>query len=208
MTVGALLAGIAAYLLWQSGVWETLWELFADREQIQRVVADSGPLAPVVYVSLLVVQALLLPLPAPPLQVAGGYLFGAVQGFLLAWVGILIGGVASFGVSRKLGRRYVVARGERVKRFDRYIQEHGAIIIFVARLVPLVHFDVVSYAAGLSGISFWRFLLATALGMTPSTFFFAYLGEASPGLWFWLSLSAFAILNIAAYAYFRRRVLR
>jgi uncharacterized membrane protein YdjX (TVP38/TMEM64 family) len=141
-------------------------------------VEHFGPAAPVVYVGLLVAQAVLAPLPAPAVAAAGGYAFGTFAGFVLTWLGVLLGGALCFWISRLFGREYV-ARSERLKRLDRRIEEHGAIIVFAVRLVPLISFDAISYAAGLTGLSFWRFFLASALGSAPGTFVFVYLGGTS-----------------------------
>ncbi len=151
---------------------------------------------------MLVVQAVLAPLPAPAVAVAGGYTFGAFEGFILTWVGALLGGMGCFVLSRVFGRRFVVY-SDRFKGVDRYIEEHGAVMIFVLRLIPLISFDAISYGAGLSGISFWKFFVATALGMSPGTFVFVYLGGASPGPSVYAALGGLAILAVGAYAYFR-----
>ena len=49
-------------------------------------------------------------------------------------------------------------------------------IVFVTRLLPFVSFDAVSYAAGLSPLSFWRFALATLAGIVPASFLLAHFG--------------------------------
>lgn len=69
---------------------------------------------------------------------------------------------------------------------------------------PIVSFDLISYAAGLTCISFRRFLLATALGAAPGTFVFVYLGSASLGPGVYAALGGLAVLAVAAYAYLRR----
>ena len=201
--VGVVLAVAIFLLLWLTGWGESLWGLFSDRERIQRVVDDAGVLAPLVFVVLLVAQAVLAPLPAPALAMGAGYSFGIFEGFLLTWSGALLGGVISFWISRLIGRGFV-AGSERMQRLDRYVDEHGAITIFVLRLLPLVSFDAISYAAGLSSISFWRFFVATALGMIPGTLAFVYLGGASSSTGFALVLFGLAGLAVAAYLYGRR----
>ena len=115
-----------------------------------------------------------------------------------------MGGAVSFGLSRLFGRGYVT-RSPRTRRLDRYVEEHGAILIFVLRLVPLVSFDAISYAAGLTGIAFRKFFVATMLGMAPGTFAFVYLGGASPGPGAYAILGALALLAVGAYLYSRRR---
>ena len=200
---GTAVVGAAALVLWWLGTWEYLWELFSDRERLQRAVEGAGPLAPAVFVLLLVAQAVLAPLPAPAVAFAGGYVFGTFWGFVLTWFGVLIGGAISFGISRLLGRGFV-ERSTRLKGLDRQVEEHGAVLVFVLRLIPLVSFDVISYAAGLTGISFWRFLLATALGAAPGTFVFVYLGGSPPGPGLYAALIGLAVLAVLAYLLFRR----
>ncbi len=201
--VGAAVVGAAALALWWVGGGQLWWELFSDRERLQRVVEGSGSLAPAVFVFLLVVQAVFAPLPAPAVAATGGYVFGTIEGFVLTWVGVLIGGALSFALSRVFGREFV-ARSHRLRGLDRHIEEHGVIIIFILRLIPIVSFDLISYAAGLTCISFWRFFLATALGAAPGTFVFVYLGSASLGPGVYAALGGLAVLAVAAYAYLRR----
>jgi uncharacterized membrane protein YdjX (TVP38/TMEM64 family) len=50
--------------------------------------------------------------------------------------------------------------------------------VFASRLVPFISFDVVSYAAGLTPLAFWRFAIATLAGVIPIAFVLTYFGEA------------------------------
>ena len=97
-----------------------------------------------------------------------------------------------------------MAESARAVRLDRFVEEHGAVLIFVLRLIPLVSFDAISYAAGLSSIRFRAFLLATALGMAPGTFAFVFLGGSESGPWTWAVLLGLAVLAIVAYVFYRR----
>lgn len=202
LLVAAVVVTAGLVLWWASGglLW---WELFSDRERLRSIVGSAGSWAPAVFVLLLAVQAVLAPLPAPAVATAGGYLFGTLEGFVLTWTGALLGGVLCFALSRALGRGFV-ERSTRLKWFDEYVREHGAVAIFILRLIPLVSFDAISYVAGLTGISFSKFLIATALGMAPGTFVFVYLGGASPGPGIYAALGSLAVLATAAYLYYRR----
>ncbi len=190
--------GVLTLVLWWTGEGSRMSDLFSDHEHLQRVLNRSGALGPLVYVGLVVLQAVVAPLPAPVLAVAGGYCFGPFEGFLLTWLGALLGGVGCFGISRVFGRQFV--RGNRrAERFDSYMEAHGAVLVFVLRLIPLVSFDAISYGAGLSGIRFRSFLLATALGMAPGTFVFVYLGGASSGWGISAALLGLACVTAVAY---------
>ena len=199
---GSVLAGFAA--LWWTGEIGALWELFADRGRLQRAIDGAGALAPAVYVALLVAQAVVAPLPAPAVAVAGGYTFGVFEGFMLTWLGALLGGVACFVLSRAFGRRFVATSGP-VRRLDRYVEAHGAMLVFLLRLIPLVSFDAISYAAGLSGLPLRKFLLASALGMAPGTFVFVYLGGAASGWGASVALAGLAGVAAVAYLVYVRR---
>jgi uncharacterized membrane protein YdjX (TVP38/TMEM64 family) len=203
LLLGAAVVVGVAVLLWVTGWGASLWDIFSDRERLQGVLRGAGALAPLVFVALLVVQAVVAPLPAPALAIVGGYGFGVVEGFFLTWLGSLIGGVISFALSRRFGRGFV-AESPRAARLDRFVEEHGVVLIFVLRLIPLVSFDAISYAAGLSGIRFRAFLLATALGMMPGTFAFVYLGGSDPGPWTWAVVLGLAALAGGAYVFYRR----
>ena len=196
---GVLCAVVLALLL--TGWGSSLWEVFSDRERLQQTIDGAGAFAPLVYLGLLVVQAVVAPLPAPAVAVAGGYAFGVVEGFFLTWLGSLAGGVISFGVSRLFGRGFLEGR---VGRLDRYVEEHGVALIFVLRLIPLVSFDAISYAAGLSSIGFRGFFAATALGMLPGTFAFVYFGGSGGGFGRWAILASLTALAVLAYLYQRR----
>ena len=200
LTTALVAAGLVLWWVVGGPEW---WELLSDRRRVQRIIEDFGPAAPVVYLGLLAAQSVLAPLPAPAVAAAGGYVFGTGWGFVLTWLGVLLGGSLCFWISRLFGREHVTRSG-RLKGLDRRVEEHGAIIVFALRLIPLISFDVISYAAGLTGLSFWRFFLATALGSAPGTFVFVYLGGASPGPGLYAALGGLAILALAAYAYFRR----
>jgi len=201
--VGVGVVCVVALVLVLTGWGASLWGVFSDRERVQQAIDGAGAFAPLVYLALLVFQAVIAPLPAPAVAIAGGYTFGVVEGFLLTWVGSLAGGVISFGISRFFGRGFVKGRGM-TGRLDRYVEEHGVVLIFVLRLIPLVSFDALSYAAGLSGIRFRGFFAATALGMLPGTFAFVYFGGAQAGFGRWAILVGLAGLAVLAYLYQRR----
>jgi uncharacterized membrane protein YdjX (TVP38/TMEM64 family) len=63
---------------------------------------------------------------------------------------------------------------------DRWLTRWGSRGIIVLRLVPGISFDVVSYGAGLTEVGFAPFLIATAVGITPQAFLYAYLIREAP----------------------------
>ncbi len=125
--------------------------------------------------------------------------FGAFWGGMLSLVSATAAAALSFGLARALGRTAVqgLVGKAGLESADRWFARHGVYAVLVARLVPLVSFDVISYAAGLTKMGFWGFLGATVLGMAPATFLYSYLGEQAPQ-YVWVLLVAFGVVIVAA----------
>ena len=114
----------------------------------------------------------------------------ALRDYILAF-GVLWGGPLSMvsassavasGISRALGRGPVEAMAGKggLESADRWFERWGHYTVLAARLVPVPSFDVVSFAAGLTRMGFWKFLVATTVGAAPANFLYAYLGGLSP----------------------------
>lgn len=150
-----------------------------DSVALRAWVLAFGAWAPVVSAALMILQAVAAPLPASAIAYVNGLVFGAWWGSLLSWASALIAAGFCFALSRVLGRpvveRLVSARA--VEWSDRFFARYGTRAVLIGRLVPVISFDVVSYGAGLTPIPFWRFLVATAVGMSPATIVYSYLGH-------------------------------
>lgn len=153
-----------------------------DVEAVRDYILSYGAWAPVISASLMVLQALAAPLPAFLITFANGLAFGAFWGGMLSLASATLAAAISFGISHALGRTVVEALvgKQSLGGADRWFERHGVYAVLVARLIPIVSFDVISYAAGLTRMGFWKFLAATIIGMAPATFVYSYLGEQAP----------------------------
>lgn len=153
-----------------------------DVEALRDYILSYGAWAPIVSAGLMVLQALLAFLPSFILAFANGLAFGAFWGGLLSLASAAVAAAISFGIAHALGRTLVEAMVGRQSLgvADKWFVRYGAYAVLVARLIPVVSFDAISYAAGLTRMSFLRFLLATTVGMAPATFVYSYLGQRAP----------------------------
>ena len=208
MLGGALLAYLAVPGF-QAEVDRTVQTLRAgDVEALRTHLRGYGPWAPVVSAGLMVLQALVAPLPAFVLAYANGLLFGAFWGGLLSLGSATLAATIAFGLSRALGREAIEALvGTRpLIAADRWFARWGAWAVFVARLIPVVSFDLVSYGAGLTAIRLGPFLLATAAGAAPASFLYAWLGLRVPrSIFVVLAILAAASLLALFFGNWRRR---
>ena len=117
-----------------------------------------------------VALVLMAPVPRTAVSVLAGVVLGFGPGLLLALAGGLLAGLASFGLSRTLGRAAATRLGgRRLARIDELVTDRGFVAVLAGRLLPVVPFVVLSYGAGLTAIRWAPYALATALGLVPGT---------------------------------------
>jgi uncharacterized membrane protein YdjX (TVP38/TMEM64 family) len=145
-------------------------------------IVSFGLWAPVASCFLMVLQALVAPIPSFLITFANGLAFGVFWGWMLSLFGHLLAASVCFGISRALGRVPVEVLVGRtgLESADRWFARWGVYAVFAGRLLPGVAFDAISYAAGLTNMRFRNFIAATALGIFPQTFLYAYLGRRAP----------------------------
>ncbi|PAU80453.1 hypothetical protein CK501_08380 [Halovibrio salipaludis] len=139
----------------------------------------QGAAGPLLLMLVMVMAVVIGPIPTLPVSAAAGMAFGVVGGTLVASAGALAGALTSFGISRFIARDLVRRKlGENPLFQEQAPQKVLFWGVFITRLVPLFSFALVSYAAGLTVISTWRYALATYLGMLPMTVVFVTLGQS------------------------------
>ena len=142
--------------------------------------AQANPVLARGGIVVFITAMLPLLLPTGPVAVVPGYLWGETQGLLLVLAGACLGGV----LNMFLARRFV---GQRVDAFVRatpglaalrnVIDARGFRIALALRLSPVTPYALVSYMAGLTGISYGRYALASLLGGVPWTLVYATAGS-------------------------------
>lgn len=152
---------------------------FSSLETTEEYIAGYGLLAPLISALLMIFQSIIAPLPAFLITIANGALFGFWGGMLLSWSSAMLGAALCFYIARFFGAKHVAKIVTRpvVSRTDEFIQEYGNFAILIARLLPYVPFDVVSYVAGLTRMQFLGFWVATGIGQLPATAVYTYLGN-------------------------------
>ena len=153
-----------------------------DIAGLRDYILSFGLWAPIASCFLMVLQALVAPVPSFLITFANGLAFGVFWGWMLSLFGHVLAAAVCFGISRSLGRVPVeVLVGKTgLESADHWFARWGIYAVFVARLVPGIAFDVISYAAGLTRMRFRNFLIATTLGIFPQTFLYSYLGRQAP----------------------------
>ena len=161
-------------------IFNKIFVMFAsgDFTEVKQFISSYGVYAAVISFALMVLQSIVAPLPAFVLTFANANLFGWWQGAILSWSSAMAGAAVCFYIARILGRdvaeRLTSKTG--LKQIDNFFEKYGNNTILICRLLPFVSFDYVSYAAGLTSMSFWDFFIATGIGQLPATIVYSYVG--------------------------------
>lgn len=138
-----------------------------------------GIIAPLVAFILFFIQAALPVFPYVILAGAAGMIFGFWEGFFLSWAGALAGACFAFYVVRLTGWDWLHERLTRWFKYD--LREVTPFLgfwgIVIARIFPVVPTPLINFVGGISGISAWIFILASAIGKIPTAFLYTGLGN-------------------------------
>lgn len=176
----------------------------ANIEGMRAYLQGFGIWAPLVSMALMVLQALASPLPAFVITFANAWIFGWVMGALYSWTGAMIGAAVCYWIAKAFGRPVVekLVGKTSLQKTDEFFAHYGKHSVMIARLIPVVPFDIISYAAGLTTMTFWEFFWATGIGQLPATIVYSWLGQnmsptAKYALW---AVCGFLVLLIFSLA--------
>ena len=180
-------AMVAAYFF-VPGIHSTVLKIFkmfasGDFTVVKEFVASYGAYAAVISFVLMIFQSVAAPLPAFLLTFANANLFGWWQGALLSWSSAMAGAAVCFFIARILGRDVAEKLTSKagLEQIDTFFERYGKNTILICRLLPFISFDIVSYAAGLTSMSFMSFFIATGIGQLPATIVYSYVGGMLTG---------------------------
>lgn len=154
-----------------------------DVDLARGYILGFGVWAPIVSFLLMILQSVAAPLPAFIITFANAGLFGWVKGAILSWFSAMAGAALCFFIAKFFGRNVVEKLTSKyaLESVDEFFERYGDYTILVARLLPFISFDIVSYGAGLTSMSFWKFFIATGLGQLPATIIYSYIGGMLTG---------------------------
>lgn len=134
-------------------------------------------------------------LPAVPLTLGAGAAWGLSKGFALVSLGSTLGAVSAFLVSRTVARAWVerkVGADARFRALDKAVAREGWRAVALMRLSPVIPFNLLNYAFGLTAVPLGPYALSSWLAMMPGTLLYVWLGtaagdavraQASPARW-------------------------
>lgn len=169
----ALAITVAVVVLWSFAPVKEWLEFMADR------INELGAWGPVVFALGYIIAVVAL-VPAAPLTIAAGLMFG-LWALPLVIVAATVGATLAFLVARYLVRDAVhdyLSRSKRLHAIDQAIEDDGWKIVALLRLSPVVPFNLQNYLFGATAIRLKPYVLASFVGIMPGTLLYTYLGAA------------------------------
>ena len=163
---------------------------------IEETIQSWGMWGVAASIGLMVIHSF-VPFPAEFVAFANGMLYGTLFGIVITWTGAMLGAVTAFALARALGWPFVrvmVAR-HHWDMIDDWTARRGGYVVLLARLVPVIAFNLINYAADLTRLSWWTFIWTIAVGILPVTAIMVAMGAHLDALsWpIWALVGAAAI---------------
>jgi uncharacterized membrane protein YdjX (TVP38/TMEM64 family) len=148
-----------------------------DSAGVRHQLDGLGAWGPLLILALQLLHSFVF-YPAEIIDAAAGFAYGFLPALLLVQAGWLASGLLCWVIGRHAARPLLrrLLGAERFERAEAMVERGGTTLLLVVRLVPIVPFSLVSYAAGAARVPVWRFVWTTALGYLPITAISVYLG--------------------------------
>jgi uncharacterized membrane protein YdjX (TVP38/TMEM64 family) len=206
MVIAAVIAvAIGAFLYFDLGQYLSLDALKQNRDRLLTFTESNYAASVAIFIlTYIVVTGLSLP-GAVILTLAGGFVFGGVIGTLFVNLGATTGATLAFLAARYLLRDWVEQKfGRWIEPVQQGFAKNAFSYLLTLRLIPLFPFFVVNLVSGLTRVSVGTYVAATAIGIIPGSFVYAYAGRqlgtisslkeiASPNV-----IGAFVLLGLLA----------
>jgi uncharacterized membrane protein YdjX (TVP38/TMEM64 family) len=154
-----------------------------DHDEVREEIDSLGLAGPLLILALALLHSVVF-YPAEIVDAAAGFAYGFFPALALVMFGWLLNGLVCWTIGRSVARPLFDRwfGEERFERVERAIERGGATLLLAMRLIPILPFSIVSYAAGAARVPLWRFVWTTMVGYLPITAISVYFGTRLEGL--------------------------
>lgn len=195
--VGAVLvcgALLGAFIYFYFTYGEQLTAIISDKEQLTAFLAQFNNYDKLVFVAIRAFQTVIKIIPAEPLEIGSGYLYGIWGGLLYCMLGTLIGSFVIIALSKIFGKRLVNVffPVEKINSL-KFLQNKKRVYqtLFFIYLIPGTPKDVLTYAASITDINMVKFMLVTSIARIPSIITSTLCGKMLIEHNYWLAAGVF-----------------
>lgn len=187
LEIGATLIGIALLAALVLGIPALRHALEAavqgDTSEVRHQIDELGAAGPLLIIALTLLHTIVI-YPAEIVNAAAGFAYGFFPAIALVTVGWIGSALLCYWVGTRVARPLLDRWFglERFERFEAMIERGGVTLLLALRLIPIVPFSLVGYAAGAARVPLWRFTWTTVVGYMPITAIAVYFGTRLEGM--------------------------
>ncbi|NLU25198.1 MAG: TVP38/TMEM64 family protein [Clostridiales bacterium] len=189
-----LFAVLTVLICWFVG--RPMLRFMSEPEHFRLWVDQHGLWGRAAYVGMMLLQVFVAVIPGEPLEIGGGYTFGAVEGTLLCMLGASLGSFLVFAFVRRFGMRAVEIFFPKEKiqslRFLQSSRKRDVLFFFIF-MIPGTPKDLLCYFAGLTDMKLTTWFLICTVGRIPSIVTSTVGGDALGGKNYWFAIIVFAV---------------
>lgn len=150
-----------------------------NEERITQWIDQLGIWGPLCIIFAMIVQMFLIVVPSPLLMLVAILAYGPVWGTILSIAAVLIASSVGYAIGHFLSDITVkkIVGEQQLEKVERQVDNYGAWAVIITRLVPFLSNDAISFVGGILGMGYGKFIVATAVGITPLAILLAYFGE-------------------------------
>jgi len=158
--------------------WGIKSDIFTSEVALRNLLNQLGPGAPYGFILIQIIQTIIPIIPGALTIPMGAMVFGMGYGFFLNFIGIMIGSVINFMLARKYGRPLVemLVGEKKMTKYTGWLDKNNRFdkLFTFGMFFPISPADVLCYIAGLSNISFKKYLIILSLGKPFTLFIYSY----------------------------------
>lgn len=146
-------------------------------ENIKRFINTYKSASVFIFLAMYSIRPIFLILPLSPFAIAAGSVFGIIPGAIYIMIGNFTSATIAFFIARYLAKDMIehFVKGK-VKSLNESVESNGFKIILMMRLAMIFHYDILSYACGISKMKYKDFILGTLIGVIPEMIAYSYVG--------------------------------
>lgn len=212
---GSIVAGIIilyfAYSPFQEFInetWSILWS--NDEDRISSHFESFGIWGPIAIIIVMILQIFLVVFPSWLPMIVAVLAYGFWGGALISITGVYCASTIAFYIGKWLGEDHLqkIIGSSKNKQVQYWVSNYGFWTIAIFRISPFLSNDAISIIAGMLGMKYRKFILATLTGIIPLSFAIAYFGRNTDKLkngLYWIGGAGILIYAIYVYIDHRKR---
>lgn len=150
--------------------------LLTSPELLVGRIKSYGLIGPIIFLLLQIVQVVFPVIPGGASCLAGTLAFGSIEGFIYNYVGLSIGSIVAYMLSRNFGLPLIrkLFKEETINKYLKYIRtKKFEKIFFWGIFLPGAPDDLLCYIAGISNLTFRKFIIIILVGKPLTLVFYS-----------------------------------